>query len=104
MNPGAGRRLLGFLALGRRAGFLALGFDAAGKLVARQEAQLVLLARDLSPKTAARVMRRAEGARVPCRVMEATLEEIWLALGKRTGVIAVKDPGFARAFLEKMDH
>ncbi len=93
------KKLLGLLGLARRAGKLDLGADAAEQAVRRRSAKLLLLAGDLSPRTAEKMKAQAEGAGVRCRRAETDMDALEAALGKRTGIIAVNDAGFAKALL-----
>ena len=88
-------RLLSLLSLTRRAGKLGLGFDPVKEAVQRREAALVLLAADLSPKTKKEVQWFCRTAGCPVRELPATMDEIWYAVGKRSGVLAIADQGLA---------
>ena len=76
-------KLLSLLGIARRAGRLSLGNDPA------------LVANDLSKRTLKGVCFAAEEAHIDVLTMNETMDEIGAALGKRTGVIAVNDAGFA---------
>jgi ribosomal protein L7Ae-like RNA K-turn-binding protein len=91
--------LLQLLGLARRAGKLALGGEAAGEAVRGERAGLVLLASDLAPRTARDVSAAAEQSGAKAVTIRPTMDEIARALGKRSGVIAVTDQGFARKLL-----
>lgn len=91
--------LLHLLGLARRAGRLALGNEAVRDAVKRGRASLVLLAGDLSPKTASGLSPAARQAGVPVRKIRPKMDDIGAALGKRAGVIAVNDMGFAKKLL-----
>lgn len=92
-------RLLSLLGLARRAGRLALGSDAAQKAALSGRCSLILFSSDLSPRTA-RSVRAAAGRRnVKTAALRATMDEIGAAVGKRTGVLAVNDTGFAKKLL-----
>ncbi len=93
------KRLLGLLGIARRAGKLDLGTQAAKQAAHSRKARLILLTKDLSPRTAASVRAEAESSGVPVRELCITMDEAEAALGKRTGVIAVNDKGFAGALL-----
>lgn len=93
------KKLLGLLGLARRAGKLDLGADAAAQAVRRHHAKLLLLARDLSVRTAEKMQAEAQSAGVRCRQSAEDMDALEKALGKRTGVIAVNDAGFAEAML-----
>lgn len=64
------------------------------------QARLVLLAEDLSQHTAGGVRFAAEEAGVDVLTAACTMDEISMALGKRTGVVAVNDAGFAKKLHE----
>jgi len=91
------KRLMNLLGIARRAGKLDLGAEAAKQAVRRRRAKLVLLSADLSRRTGETVRAEAENAGVPAAPLEAGMDEVEAALGKRTGVIAVNDRGFAEA-------
>lgn len=92
-------KLLQFLGIARRAGKLSLGNDAAVEAMRKGQTALLLLASDLSPRTAGGIRLAAEEEDVAAVTSGATMDEISMALGKRTGVIAVNDAGFAKKML-----
>lgn len=87
--------LMRFMGLARRAGKLSLGNDPALEALQKGSVHLVLLAGDLSPRTGAGVERAAKQNGVAVVKIGATMDEMSMALGRRTGVVAVNDPGFA---------
>ena len=86
-------KLLSLLGIARRAGRLSLGNDPA--LEAVRNGQTCVVANDLSKRTLKGVYFAAEEAHIDVLTMNETMDEIGAALGKRTGVIAVNDAGFA---------
>ena len=91
-------RALSALGLARRAGKLSWGFDTAAEAMrsgACGACGVVILAADLSDKTKKNV--RFEAGKYHVSVLEPafTMEEISAAIGKKTGVLAVCDRGFA---------
>ena len=92
-------RLLSLLGLARRAGRLALGCDAACAAALGRGCALILLSSDLSARTARTVREAAGRGNVKTAELGATMDEIGRAIGKRTGVIAVNDTGFAEKLL-----
>ncbi|MDD2955133.1 MAG: ribosomal L7Ae/L30e/S12e/Gadd45 family protein [Oscillospiraceae bacterium] len=88
-------KLLSLLSLTKRAGKLGLGFDPVKESVQKREAVLVLLAADLSPKTKKEVRWFCEASGCPAREIPVKMDEIWYAVGKRSGVLAVTDEGLA---------
>lgn len=92
-------RLLSLLGLARRAGKLVLGSDAVQEAALGRGCALILFSSDLSPRTAREVRAAAERGNVETAALGATMDEIGRAIGKRTGVIAVNDMGFAKKLL-----
>ena len=82
------------LSLCRRAGKLAMGFDPVADNVLRGRAALVLLASDLSPKTARRVQNLCEGL-APVVALPHTQAELAAIARKPVGVFAVTDENLA---------
>lgn len=91
--------LFGLLGLARRAGKLCMGSDAAQEAALGRGCALILFSSDLSPRTEKTVLAVAGRSGVPTARLRATMDEIGSAVGRRTGVIAVKDAGFARKLL-----
>ena len=91
MNEATQRKALGLLSLCRRAGRLTTGMEATLEKAQKGEAFLVLLAEDLSPRSAAR-LRQGLPEQFPVRTVT----------GKNSGILAVCDENFAggiRAYL-----
>lgn len=90
-------RLLSLLGIARRAGKLSWGRDAVEESLRKGKAYLVLVAKDISAKTAAGVRFSAERAETPVLVIHETIESVSQAIGKKAGIVAVLDEGFAKA-------
>lgn len=88
-------KMLSVLGLARRAGKLNWGFDTAVEAVRGGTCGVVILAADLSDKTKKNVRYEAEKHNVPVLESAFTMEEVSAAIGKKTGVLAVCDRGFA---------
>jgi len=88
-------KLLSTLGLCRKAGKLVWGFDATAQAVAGGKAKLVLLARDLSPKSAKEIRFLCEKHKMKAVDIPVSMDEIWYRLGKRAGILAVTDQGLA---------
>ena len=88
-------KLLSLLGIARRAGRLSLGNDPALEAMRNGQTCVILVANDLSKRTLKGVCFAAEEAHIDVLTMNETMDEIGAALGKRTGVIAVNDAGFA---------
>ena len=85
-------KLLSLLGLARRAGKIEPGFDAAATAAKSGKAALLLAARDISEKTVKNLRYEGDRAGIPTLRVSAGMEEL-----VRAGVLALTDPGFARA-------
>ncbi len=87
-------RLLGAVSICRRAGKLAIGFDAARKAL-EGGAPLAVAASDAAERTL-RGIKRACGAHAALVQLPRTQDEIERITGRRFAVAAVCDDNFAR--------
>ena len=92
-------RFLSLLGIARRAGRLSLGSDAVTDSLRKGSARLVFLAEDLSPRTAAGLEAAANEEGIPVKQAGYSMEQIGMALGKKTGIVAVNDAGFAKKLM-----
>ena len=97
-------RITGLLSLCRKAGRLRIGFEPVRDAAAAGEARLVLYAADFSPRSRERMERRLaqSGAPPEQRTLAQTMEELSRVCGKRAGVLAVADEGFAAGLRKLM--
>lgn len=93
-------RFVSLLCLCRKAGRLVVGFDRVKESMQTGAASLVVLASDASPKTKKETVYIAAGCSVRVVECDATVEELWYKLGKRSAVLSVTDPGLAARLLE----
>lgn len=96
-------KLAGTLTLCRRAGRLMIGYDQVKESVQKTDACLILLAQDISPKTAERVRLLAADSGLPVKELPFSMDEMEQLLRKRIGVAAVTDEGFAGSLLKKLE-
>ena len=96
----------GLLGLCRRAGQLTVGFDATVEAIKKRTARLILLAADVSPKTAKEVRFFAVPLSLQVLVLACPKETLGTILGlqKPVGVVAVTDEGFAKALEAQVNH
>ena len=92
-------KVLGLLGIARRAGHIAIGFDAVKALLVDGRAQFILLAADRSAKTEKELRYTAQNSFCPIRVLAADKEALAHARGlqKPVAVAATDDRGFAAA-------
>lgn len=88
-------RLLSFLGIARRAQKLSMGADATQEAMQKGKTKLLLLASDLSERSERSARAAAQAASTPVLPAGVTMDEIAFSVGKRTGILAVNDSGFA---------
>ncbi len=99
-------KVAGLLGMARRAGRLALGFDAVKATIAARKARLILLASDISPKTEKElrfVSQKVESS-VPFVKLDGDKETCARLLGnpRPVAAMALEDQGFADALLKRL--
>lgn len=88
-------KVLSAISLCKRAGKLLCGFDQVKDAVLAQKAVLVLTAADLSEKSGRNIREVCTAKQITSVPIPATMDELWFAIGKRTGILAVTDAGLA---------
>lgn len=92
-------RLLSFLGLCKRAGYLITGADTVIKSMRDHKALLVLTANDFSDNSLKNVRKAADEYKITLKTLDYPKEELSFALGKHCGVIGITDKGFADKIL-----
>lgn len=93
-------QLLRLLGLGRRGGHLVIGVDAVRRMLQAEEVRCVVIASDASPRAIEKVVRLAEGKRVPL-VGGPDAVTIGVQLGKPPVMaVGVRDRGLADGILQ----
>lgn len=87
---------MGTVTMCRRAGRLRMGMDMTKDACAAGEAKAVLVAEDVSAKTLKEVKFVCAKYGVKLYAMGIPMDEIGFELGKRVGILAVCDDGFAK--------
>ena len=94
------------LSICRRAGKLAMGMDSVKEACADKTICCVLVSSDLSEKSLKEVRFICEKSNVKIFCLDEAMNEIWAALGKKSGILGVCDKGFSKkleAFLKPDD-
>ena len=89
------KKALSLLGLARKAGKLEMGADPAAEALQKGKAFLILLAGDLSRRSARKAADAASQKNIPVLQAPWGMDEAADALGKRAGILAVCDRGFA---------
>ena len=96
--------LLKTLGLMRRAGKLNAGEDGVRQAVRKHTAKLILVAADASDNALKRAQGFADASHAPLIRLDENKDALCRALGVNGGAMfAVCDPGFAKAFLAKLE-
>lgn len=91
---------ISLLTICRKAGKLIMGFDPAMEEAKAGRARCVFITADASEKTRKEVRFFCERNGVPMAETAVTMEEIQRAVGRKAGVLAVCDAGFAGRLME----
>ena len=91
--------ILQTLSLCRKAGKLCFGFETVKNAALSQKVLLVLTAEDLSAKTSKEVNFLAAKQKIPCFPLPCSMEDVYAAIGKLTGVIGITEQGFANKLI-----
>lgn len=97
-----GSSVLGTLSICRRAGKLVGGTDEVKNTVKRGEARLVILTSDVSEKSRKDMAFICERHKTAIATVPETMFDIAEGVGKRYGVMAITDKGFAQSILKKL--
>lgn len=81
----------------RKAGKLVMGMDMVKDACALGNAAAVFTASDLSAKSLKEVRYTCARYEVRLYALGMTMDEVALSIGKRTGVLAMTDAGFAKS-------
>ena len=87
----------GLISICRKAGKLKAGMDIVKSACDTGEAKAVFAASDLSPKSLKELRFAAARNDIPAYRLSMTMQQIADAMGKRSGILAVTDKGFAKS-------
>ncbi|MGN1039197.1 MAG: hypothetical protein ACI4PI_00725 [Oscillospiraceae bacterium] len=90
------KRFKNLISIAAKAGNLHLGFDAAKKVITNHKTKLLLVSNTLSNGTKHAIIRKAQLASVNYKLIPISPENFLEWLGKRVGIIALTDEGFAK--------
>lgn len=93
-------KVLSLLSMARKAGKIAIGYDPTIEAIYKGKAEVVLLAKDISPKSSKGIYYAAEDLEIPVIATDFTMDEIGFAIGKRSGILGLTDMGFANKMQE----
>jgi ribosomal protein L7Ae-like RNA K-turn-binding protein len=94
---------LGLISMCRRAGKLVMGMDMVKDACNTGEARAVFTASDFSPKSLKEVKFACARNGVKLYALGITMDEIGNGIGKRTGVLAMTDAGFAKSCVKGLE-
>lgn len=88
-------KFLSFLGLARKAGKLSLGADPTIESIKGRKAKLILLCEDLSVKSNQNIISLSCKYKIETKNIPICMDQIKQSIGKRVGIIAINDSGFA---------
>ena len=91
------KKYISMLGMARRAGRLSMGHDTALGSLREQKAQLIIFARDISPRLIEEftVARDKYNNELEMLQIDESIDELHKAIGYKAGVIAVNDSNFS---------
>ena len=87
----------GMITICKKAGKLAVGMDMVKKVCREDAAAAVFITTDISEKSFKEVRYICARNSVKLYRLEMTMDDMWYGLGKRAGIIAMTDHGFAKS-------
>jgi ribosomal protein L30E len=99
----ADNKVLGALTIARKAGKLILGFDAVCESLKAGNAKLAIITADVSKKTEKEVRYYSERSKIDVMAVSLTMDDVYKAVGKKSGVISVTDSGLAGLIKGKLN-
>ncbi|WP_295152156.1 ribosomal L7Ae/L30e/S12e/Gadd45 family protein [uncultured Ruminococcus sp.] len=93
----------GLLSMCRKAGKLVMGMDMVKDACAAGTARAVFIADDLSAKSQKEVRYNCARYDVKMYKLGVTMDDIAYGVGKRTGVLAITDAGFAKSCVKGLE-
>ena len=87
----------GMITICKKAGKLAVGMDMVKKVCREGAAAAVFITTDISEKSFKEVRYICARNSVKLYRLEMTMDDMWYGLGKRAGIIAMTDHGFAKS-------
>lgn len=97
------KKLINLLTMCRRSGRMEMGFDPVKDSIEKNKAVLIILASDISAKTEKEIRFFADKKNIRVIRSDIAIAEYESSLGKKIGVIAVCDEGFAKRTAEILD-
>lgn len=94
---------LGLLSMCRKAGKLKLGMDMVKSSCKNGEAEAVLVASDFSKKSLKEIKFTCHRENVPVYELGVSMDDIFYGVGKKAGVLAVTDSGFAKSCIKGLE-
>lgn len=89
-------KFLSFLGLCRKAGRLVLGFDSVKEAIQNNTVEMILFTSDVSQKTKKEILFCIRLRTIKVHNINICMDDFMKILGKRSGIIAITDPGFSK--------
>ena len=80
-----------------------MGFDMAAQNIKDNNAKLILLAADISPKSAKEIIRLTDRHEIDVINIPAAMDEVMGVTGKRAGILAITDKGLSESLRKSLD-
>lgn len=93
-------KLLSLMGIARKAGKVTFGYDTVTDSILKKTARLIIFTSDLSSRSKRKIESVAKENNVRVLSINVSMNEIYSAIGKSTGIVCINDDGFARTMLD----
>ena len=97
-------KILSFITLSKKAGRIAAGYEEVRHNIYKNAVNLVILTSDLSEKSSKNIKFICEKYNIKYIVINEDMETIKKMIGKKSGIIGIKDEGFSGAILKAFEN
>jgi ribosomal protein L7Ae-like RNA K-turn-binding protein len=96
------KKIMSMLGMARRAGKLSMGHDMAMKAVKNSKANIIIFASDISNRLVSEFDKATQQycPNVLCLHLDETINELYIALGYKAGVMTVDDKNFSNGIIK----
>lgn len=97
-------KVLTLLGFASKAGKLSYGMDAVKASLSQKKSKLVLISKDVSPKSSKEAVFFAEKSKIPVFLLgEHNMETVSHAVGRKCGILSVNDKSFSNSLVSVLN-
>lgn len=89
-------QVLSLMGVAKKAGKITVGHDAVSDSIKKHKSELVIIASDLSSRSKQDMEQLTKKNRVKLSEVKIKMNDMYKAVGNRTGIVSINDKGFAK--------